>query len=352
VKFGLHYLLSCSDTQSPTQRYRDTLEQAIHAEALGFESVWPAEQHFNQRICALPCPALLLAAIASRTSTLRLGTAIVQLPLAHPMRIAEEIATLDVLSGGRVEFGVGRGANPLHYKNLGVAIEEGRERMVEALDYVQAAFTQERFTFEGRFFQASDACLVPKPQQQPHPPIHIAANSVETLEFAGRKGCPVLVAAHLNPFDRLGQLLPRYQAARTAAGHETASGDDLTIMVPMYVDASPGETRRWAEPAVQAYAESLSTMLAAAAAQLPEGSDRSKAQAIAMRARKTTYDDMNGGGMAIFGTPEECLERLARLRDTLNPGRVIAWFDFMGAIPHEQVMRSMELFSSKVLHCL
>jgi alkanesulfonate monooxygenase SsuD/methylene tetrahydromethanopterin reductase-like flavin-dependent oxidoreductase (luciferase family) len=122
VKFGLHYLLSCSDTQSPTQRYRDTLEQAIHAEALGFESVWPAEQHFNQRICALPCPALLLAAIASRTSTLRLGTAIVQLPLAHPMRIAEEIATLDVLSGGRVEFGVGRGANPLHYKNLGVAI--------------------------------------------------------------------------------------------------------------------------------------------------------------------------------------------------------------------------------------
>jgi Luciferase-like monooxygenase len=83
MKFGLHYLLSVSETQSPLQRYRDTLEQAVYAEALGFESVWPVEQHFNQLQSALPCPTLLLAAIASRTTSLRLGTAIVQLPLAR-----------------------------------------------------------------------------------------------------------------------------------------------------------------------------------------------------------------------------------------------------------------------------
>src|SRR5690349_24874694 len=112
MKFGLHYLLSVSETQSPLQRYRDTLEQAVYAESLGFESVWPVEQHFNQLQSAMPCPTLLLAAIASRTTSLRLGTAIVQLPLAHPMRVAEEIATLDVLSEGRVELGVGRGSQP------------------------------------------------------------------------------------------------------------------------------------------------------------------------------------------------------------------------------------------------
>jgi alkanesulfonate monooxygenase SsuD/methylene tetrahydromethanopterin reductase-like flavin-dependent oxidoreductase (luciferase family) len=115
LKFGLHYLVSCSDFQSPVQRYADTLEQATSAEALGFESVWPVEQHFDQQLSALPCPAIMLSAIAARTKTLRLGTAIVQLPLGHPLRIAEEIATLDVLSGGRVEFGVGRGAHPKHY---------------------------------------------------------------------------------------------------------------------------------------------------------------------------------------------------------------------------------------------
>src|SRR3954464_6866034 len=107
MKFGLHYLLSCSESQSPPQRYRDTLEQAVRGEELGFESVWPVEQHFNQIQSALPCPTLLLAAIASRTSTLRLGTAIVQLPLAHPLRTAEESATPDVLRGGGGVVGVG-----------------------------------------------------------------------------------------------------------------------------------------------------------------------------------------------------------------------------------------------------
>ena len=90
MKFGLHYLLSCAAGQSAAERYRDTIDQATRAEGLGFESVWPVEHHFNPTVSILPCPALLLAAIAARTSTLRLGTAIVQLPLAHPMRVAAQ----------------------------------------------------------------------------------------------------------------------------------------------------------------------------------------------------------------------------------------------------------------------
>ena len=96
MKFGLHYQLPCFGSQSPVQRYRDTIEQSVHAEALGFESVWPVEQHFNADLSITPAPLLLLAALAERTRTLRLGIAIVLLPLSHPIRIAEEIATLDV----------------------------------------------------------------------------------------------------------------------------------------------------------------------------------------------------------------------------------------------------------------
>ena len=120
MKFGLHFQLPCMDTQSPVQRYRDTIEQAVHAETLGFESVWPVEQHFNPGLSILPAPLLLLSAIAERTQTLRLGIAIVLLPLSHPVRVAEEVATLDVLSNGRVEFGIGRGSIPTHFSGFGV----------------------------------------------------------------------------------------------------------------------------------------------------------------------------------------------------------------------------------------
>ena len=137
MKFGLHYQLPCSANQSPVQRYRDTLDQAVYAEALGFDSVWPVEQHFNANLSIMPAPLLMLAALAERTRTLRLGIAIVLLPLSHPLRVAEEIATLDVISNGRVEFGIGRGAVPNHFRAFGVPIAENRDRFVEGLEVIQ-----------------------------------------------------------------------------------------------------------------------------------------------------------------------------------------------------------------------
>src|SRR5918998_689638 len=211
MKFGLHYLMSCSDTQSPVQRYRDTLDQAVRSEALGFESIWPVEQHFNRNFSVMPAPAVLLAAIAERTTTLRLGTAIIQVALDHPLHIAEQMATLDVLSGGRVELGVGRGTNPFHFAGFGVPMAESRERFVEALNYIRQAWTHDRFSFDGRIFQADDISLAPRPFQRPHPPIRVAANSAETAEWAAREGYPIFVASNVNPFPRLRELVPMYR---------------------------------------------------------------------------------------------------------------------------------------------
>src|SRR5437016_7605243 len=153
MKFGLHYQLPCRDSQSPVQRYRDTLEQAAHAETLGFESVWPVEQHFDPELSILPSPLLLLAALAERTRNLRLGIAIILLPLSHPIRVAEEIATLDVLSDGRVEFGIGRGAIPAHFSGFGISQAESRDRFLESLEIVLGAWKNERLSYQGRFFQ-------------------------------------------------------------------------------------------------------------------------------------------------------------------------------------------------------
>jgi alkanesulfonate monooxygenase SsuD/methylene tetrahydromethanopterin reductase-like flavin-dependent oxidoreductase (luciferase family) len=348
MKFGLHYLLSCSGSQSPVQRYRDTLEQVARAEALGFESAWPVEQHFNQAQSALPCPVLMLAAMAERTRTLRLGTAIVQLPLSHPLRIAEEIATLDVLSGGRVEFGVGRGSNPKHFAGFGVPFPESRDRFVESLDYIRKAFTEERFSFEGRFYQADNICLVPKPIQKPHPPIQIAANGADTFEFAGRTGYPILIASHINPFPKLRELVSLYHNARKAAGHPEAVSDDLTLLMPLYVGKTRAQIKQDVEPTIKTYVDLLSSVInSALSAKLPDA-ERKNLEAILAKTRQTTYEMVNEV-MGIFDTPEACVERLKRIQQEFKPGRVITWFNFVGAIPHEKVLRSMELFSSKVL---
>ena len=219
MKFGLHYQLPCSPDQSPVQRYRDTLDQAVHAEALGFDSVWPVEQHFNADLSIMPSPLLMLAALAERTRTLRLGIAIVLLPLSHPLRVAEEIATLDVISNGRVEFGIGRGAMPNHFRAFGVPIAENRDRFVEGLEVIRQAWTSDRVSYHGRFFDIERVAVVPKPVQQPHPPIRVAVNSEDTFAVIGRMGLPIFVASQVNPFHRIKRFLPIYHEARQAAGH-------------------------------------------------------------------------------------------------------------------------------------
>ena len=347
MKFGLHYLLSCAEGQSPAQRYRETIEQATRAEALGFESVWPVEHHFNPTVSILPCPTLLLAAIAARTTTLRLGTAIVQLPLAHPMRVAEEIATLDVLSGGRVELGVGRGGNPSHFGGFGVPMSESRDRMVESLDYIRQAWTTERFSFRGRFFQADDLALAPRPIQQPHPPIRVAANSADTATWAGHEGYPIFVASNVNPLPKLRELIPLYRRARADTGHVMAAGEDLTLLMPIYVGSDRRRVERDVAPSVRQFAETAASVAATWVAKSPE-SERPKLQAILEQICGMTYDSVNTV-TGIFDTPSACVERLQQVREELNPGRVICWFNFGGLIPREQVLRSMELFSAEVM---
>ena len=347
MKFGLHYLLSCADSQSPVQRYSETVEQATRAEALGFESIWPVEHHFHRAVSILPCPALLLAAVAARTTTLRLGTAIVQLPLAHPLRVAEELATLDVLSGGRVEVGVGRGGNPTHFAGFGVPMSESRDRMVEALDYIRQAWTSERFSFRGKFFQADDLALAPRPVQQPHPPIRVAANSSETAMWAGRAGHPIFVASNVNPLPRLRELVPLYRRARSEAGHPDAGGDDLTLLMPIYVGESRDQVERDVAPSVRQFVENAAAVAASWMAKA-SAAERPKLQALFDQICGMTYETVNAV-TGIFDTPAACVERLHQVRAELNPGRVICWFNFGGLIPHADVMRSMELFSAKVL---
>jgi natural product biosynthesis luciferase-like monooxygenase protein len=347
MKVGVHYLLSCADGQSPVQRYRDTVEQAVHADALGFESVWPVEQHFNRKVSISPCPALLLAAIAERTRSLRLGTAIVQVPLHHPLRVAEEAATLDVLSGGRVELGLGRGSNPDHFAGFGVDVADSRDRFVEGLELIRLALSQERVSFRGRYYRTDAVSLAPRPVQTPHPVMRVAANSPETAALAGRLGLPVIFATHINPLPKLGQLASLYRQAREQAGHDPVVPDDITVLTPLYVSLTPEQVRADTEPTLKNFAQLAASALASATAKMPEA-ERTKVQPVVDRLARLQFEELNDG-LGILDTPDGCAERLSHLQRDLGVGRVIAWFNFGGLIPHDMVMRSMELFATRVL---
>jgi len=353
MKFGLHFQLPCSPDQSPVQRYRDTLDQAAHAETLGFDSVWPVEQHFNPGLSIMPAPLLMLAALAERTRTLRLGIAIILLPLSHPLRVAEEIATLDVISNGRVEFGIGRGAVPNHFRAFGVPIAENRDRFVEGLEVIRQAWTSDRVSFHGRFFDIERVAVVPKPVQQPHPPIGVAVNSEETLAMTGRMGLPIYVASQVNPFHRIKRFLPIYHEARQAAGHPAATANDITILTPLYVGESAAQVRREVEPSIRHFLSTV-TSLYGASGTPPPGLARPRSDAAANlketleRLARMTYEQVCER-MAVFDTPEACVERLEGFRNDFGMGRVICWFNPGGQVPHAQVMRSMEMFAAKVM---
>ena len=141
MKFDIFYQLPEAANQITTERYRELITEAAEADRLGFNTVWLAEVHFAPRFSVMPTPLLLLAAIAERTTNIRLGMAVNLMPLHHPIRLAEEVATLDVLSGGRVEFGAGRGAFPLNYRGYGVEMSESRKLFEDGLETIKAAWT-------------------------------------------------------------------------------------------------------------------------------------------------------------------------------------------------------------------
>ncbi|MBV9085275.1 MAG: LLM class flavin-dependent oxidoreductase [Acidobacteriaceae bacterium] len=345
MKFGIHYQLPCYGSQSPVQRYRDTLEQSVHAETLGFESVWPVEQHFNAELSITPAPLLLLAALAERTRSIRLGIAIVLVPLSHPLRIAEEIATLDVLSNGRVEFGVGRGAIPIHFTTFGVPQSESRERFAESLELILKAWTHERVSHDGRFFNIRDIPVVPKPVQRPYPLVRVAANSIDTFELMGHEGYPIFVATPINPFAKIPGNVALYREARRAAGHPDNIGEDVTLALPLHVGDSAAQVRELMEPSIRHYLQTVASIYEASTAQ--NAGNRTVREQLD-RLRSVNYEQACAT-MALFDTPEVCVDRLHEMQEQLKIGRVICWFNIGGGVPHSKVMRSMELFAARVM---
>jgi alkanesulfonate monooxygenase SsuD/methylene tetrahydromethanopterin reductase-like flavin-dependent oxidoreductase (luciferase family) len=341
MRFGFFDQLPCAGAYSERERYQDLIAQIELGDGLGFDTVWLGELHFSRAFSVLADPLMVLAAAAQRTTRIRLGTAVTLLPLHNPVKIAEEAATADILSNGRLEFGVGRGTAPIHYGGYDVPQDESRERFEEALEFILQAWTHECFSFQGKYFRARDLTVVPRPVQVPHPPVRIAANSPDTFPIAGRRRLPIFATPLINPPDKLRAGLAVYRDTLPAGVR-----GDTALAFPVHVTTSRARAREECEA-------SLLHFLREAGARLrPLGDADIKSfeafREVLARIERVKYEDVDCE-MAVFGDPEYCVERVNALRREYQMDEFICYFNQGGLLDHAMVRRSMTLFAREVL---
>ena len=196
VKFGVLQFFSWPGKRIPLPTVYERAFQRIDVmERTGYDAVWLAEHHFSTYSV---CPSIHIMGthIAARTERLRIGTAVSLAPFYHPLRLAEEVALLDVLSGGRVNWGAGRGFDATEYRTFGVGRDESYPRFRETVDVVLKAWSNERLTYHGKFHHFDDVEVLPKPIQQPHPPVWLAATSPDAVRWCAKNDFSILMDPH------------------------------------------------------------------------------------------------------------------------------------------------------------
>ena len=344
--------MECDYRQGRTQReaFAEAFQTAQSAEDWGFDGVWLAERHFAPPgIAGIPsvvsAPLIFATAIAARTTRLRIGTAVLVLPLGHPVRMAEEIATLDHISQGRFDLGIGRSGFPRSYEGYNLAYGESRDRFGEYLEVMRRAWTQERFSYEGKYYAFNDVCLIPKPYQQPYPPLRGAATTKETFPMMGRLGLPIFAGLRGMTASDLAVACDEYRAAWRQAGHP---GDgDVMLRLPVYVAGTMEKALADPEASTR-HAYSRLRELYENSAGKPGTTASEERVERAQRLATTTYEDLLRDRLA-YGTPDAVAERLFELRDQLGLSGVIIEANVGGRVPQELVSNSIRLFAEEVI---
>jgi alkanesulfonate monooxygenase SsuD/methylene tetrahydromethanopterin reductase-like flavin-dependent oxidoreductase (luciferase family) len=304
-----------------------------------------AELHFAPERSVLASPLILAAAIAQRTKRMKIGTAVQVLPLCHPLRLAEEVATVDQLSERRLIFGVGRSGFAHTYKTYGVDYAESRERFSETLEIVKRAFSEERFSHKGKYFAYDNVRLAPKPVQTPWPEIRVAAASPDTYEEMGTMGHAIFVAARNGNISELAPLVDTYREAWRRAGHPGRG--EVYLRVPVYVAETEEAARE--EPR-----ESILHLLHSIGARLAASASASGARAIENRAARgqkmqsIDYEEVLRERM-IVGTAASVVARLQELREQLGLDGILAELNPGSLIPHHKVMTALRLLCEEVM---
>jgi alkanesulfonate monooxygenase SsuD/methylene tetrahydromethanopterin reductase-like flavin-dependent oxidoreductase (luciferase family) len=345
MRFGLFFQAPEAPGQTHADRYGEVIGLVELADALGFDVAWLAELHFGGAFSLLSNPLMLIPVLAQRTRRIRLGTGVTLLPLHHPLACAEQAATADVLSGGRLEFGVGRGSIPSQFHGFRVPVADNRARFDEALQIIRLAWTQERFSHRGAHWHVEDVSVVPRPVQQPHPPIRVAVHTAESFAHIADLGLPIYSGTTTTPLPQLRDCMALYRARLATAGHAWRS-DQMALMLPVHVAATPAAARAAMRPGVQKYYENLRTIFA----QLPVSyrDHLPRLRTIEETVANLPYNRFCRE-QGVFGDVAEVVDRLQAIRDEFDLSQIICWFDQGSMLPRHEVERTMRCFADDVM---
>ncbi len=345
MKFALFLLGSWTEPETAAQSriFEEMLEQVEYAEELGFDSVWIAEHHSSRYGI---CPSLmpLLSHIAARTQKIRIGAGVSVLPFHNPIFLAEESAMLDLLSHGRLDFGVGRGSADYEYGNFNIDFETRDARTREALDVILGLWTQDGFSFEGEYYQVRDLTIAPKPLQQPHPPVFLAVSRTPaSVDVAVQRDLPILTSFFTPEADNLG-LFSLYSERCAAAGKDL-SLEAMPFFRFVYLNEDQATAREYPREALT-WVRDLSGYRRT----LTHG-DEINVDLDHWRRTRTVEPPSYESELetnCYFGTPDQIAGRIARLRDEYGVGYFGASMSF-GSIEHSRALRSMKLFATEVM---
>jgi len=346
MDFGIFLDFTLRRGGTPEEAFKESFDLVDLAEAAGLDTVWLGEMHFNPNRSVLSAPIIVACSIATRTKRLRVGMAVQVLPLIHPLRIAEEAATVDQISHGRFEFGVGRSGNIRAYDTMGIDYEESRERFQEALDIILKAWSGETFSYEGKFNHITNATLSPLPYQKPHPKVRIASTTEDSFSRVGRLGFPIFLSMRGMDVEDLETNLKDYHAAWQKAGHPGKAGD-ISVRLPMYVAPTDDEAVEDPKETIEAYFQRMRR-------RFEEGWGGSGSEYWERRQRrlaqleKLTYDEILQTKV-IFGSPERVIDRLTQYKEMLGLTGFTAELNPGGLLPPEAVHRSLKLLTEEVM---
>ncbi len=354
MKFGIFYEHSVSRPWSEISEWRayhQALEQICLADELGYDQVWEVEHHFLEEYSHSSAPEVFLAAAAAQTKNIHIGQGIaLYLPgVNHPARIAERAAALDIISNGRLEFGTGRSATWTELGGFQVEPDDTKEQWDEVIRAIPRMWTEESFEWDGKYFQMPARNVLPKPVQQPHPPMWVAVSSPETAIQAAERGLGLLGVSIGTP----EEYEQRVRDYRRIIGSADPVGKFVNNQVNavgwMYCGESEEEARRVGGPGAMAFANSASH-LSGVGSVYPSPAYGSQANAVQLRNRPGDVNTSQNQRSTI-GTPEQIIASL-REWEEVGVDRMVFLINFDQVIPHEKIMDSLRRFAAEVMPAL
>ncbi len=332
------------------------IEQVCFAEEQGMTSVWFVEHHFRSEWSHSSAPDITLAALSQRTTNMRLGIAVVLAPLHHPLNVASRLATLDVISGGRVDFGIGRSGYPYQMQPYGADLPDVSEMVEEYLQIIPGAWTDEIFSYEGKHYNIPPREVIPKPVQKPHPPIWQAVSQESTAEKVGRQGLGCLAQTSIG-LERAAALIKIYRDAirnpepATKVVHPRVAGNTVAMCM---------ENRSRAFERGEAIIDWYRVQQRIRDSYVWQGYDPARVpddyqfhyqravQADTARADEVTSRSLiEDGGRFCIGNPDDCIEYIESY-ERMGVDEIMPLFQ-VGPVSHEEVMESLRLFGKYIV---